>query len=68
MEQAWKRKEISGALSMGVAAAFPSVDKRCLLRKMRNMRIGEDLVGWTSSFMQERRVQMVIDRHHGGDH
>ena len=48
---------------MDIVAAFPSVAEKCLLRKMRKMRIDEDLVGWTPSFMRERRVKMVIDGH-----
>ena len=31
------------------------------MKKMMEVRMGEDLVGWTSSFMQERNVRMVID-------
>ena len=45
---------------MDVAAAFPSVARGCLLRKMRAMGIDEDLVGWTDSFMCDRRVIMSV--------
>ena len=37
---------------MGVAAAFPSVARGNLLRKMRVMGIDENLVDWTDSFMR----------------
>ena len=46
---------------MDVAAAFPSVARGCLLRMMRAMGIGEDLVGWADSFMRDRRVIMSVD-------
>ena len=46
---------------MDVAAAFPSVARGCLLRKMRAMGIDEDLVGSTDSFMRDRRVIMSVD-------
>ena len=56
---------IAGALLMDVAAAFPSVARECLLRKMREARIDECLVRWTDSFMQDRRVIMSLDGQDG---
>ena len=50
---------------MGVAAAFPSVARGCLLRKMRNAKIDECLVRWTDSFMRGRRVIMSLDSQDG---
>ena len=61
VESGWQRKEITGALCMDVAAAFPSVARGCLIKRMRKMRIDEELVRWVSSFMQDRRVRMVIE-------
>ena len=46
---------------MDVAAAFPSVARGCLLKKMRRAGIDECLVRWTDSFMQDRRVIMNVD-------
>ena len=46
---------------MDVAAAFPSVARGCLIKRMRKMNIDEELVRWVGSFMQDRRVRMVID-------
>ena len=37
------------------------------MRKMRNMGLDENLVGWTSNFMTERRVQMVVDGQEGDE-
>ena len=50
---------------MDVAAAFPSVAKGCLLKKMRRAGIDECLVRWTDSFMQDRRVIMSVDSQDG---
>ena len=60
-QAAWKRGCITGALLMDVAAAFCSVARGCLLRKMRAMGIDENLVDWTDSFMRDRKVVMSVD-------
>ena len=60
-QEAWGRGCTTGALLMDVAAAFPSVARGCLLRKMRAMGIDECLVDWTDSLMRDRRVIMSID-------
>ena len=60
-QEAWKRGQITGALILDVAAAFPSVARGCLFRKMRAMGIDENLVDWTDSFMRDRRVIMSVD-------
>ena len=41
IQEAWKRRVIAGALLIDVAAAFPSVVRGCLLRKMRNAAMPE---------------------------
>lgn len=46
VEESWKEKEIIGAICMDVAAAFPSVARGCLLRRLREMKVDEDIVGW----------------------
>ena len=65
VQEAWKRGTIAGALLMDVAAAFPSVARGCLLRKMCNARVDECLVHWTDSFMRNRRLIMSIDGQDG---
>ena len=60
-QAAWKRGCITGALLTDVAAAFCSVARGCLLRKMRATGIDENLVDWTDSFMRDRRVVMSVD-------
>ena len=67
VQEAWSRGVVAGALLMDVAAAFPSVARTCLLRKMREARIDERLVRWTDSFMQDRRVIMSLDGQDGDE-
>ena len=50
---------------MDVAAAFPSVARGCLLKKMRGAGIDECLVRWMDSFMRDRRVIMSVDGQDG---
>lgn len=61
VEEAWADKQIVGALCMDIAAAFPGVVEKCLLRKLKNARTDEDLAGWASNLMGERRFKMVIE-------
>ena len=61
VQEAWGRGCIDGALLMDVAAAFPSVARGCLLRKMREAGLDENLVRWIDSFMRDRRVIMSVD-------
>ena len=65
VQEAWSRGVIAVALLMDMAAAFPSVARECLLRKMWEARIDECLVRWTDSFMQDRRVIMSLDGQDG---
>ena len=51
MEHAWERGRIAGALCMGVEAAFPSVNPVCLVRRLRELNVDENLVMWTEDFM-----------------
>lgn len=46
---------------MDVAAAFPSVARECLVKKMRLMGVDKRLVGWTANFMTDRKVRMRVD-------
>ena len=64
-QQAWTQGKMVGALLMDVAAAFPSVARDCLVRRMRGLKLDENLVQWTDSFMQNRKVIMNINGHDG---
>jgi ribonuclease HI len=61
VQEAWSQGKIAAALMMDVKAAFPSVSKDCLCRKMRAMQVDENLVRWTQSFMQDRRAKMAFN-------
>ena len=37
------------------------------MRKMRNMGWDENLIGWTSKFVTDRRVKMVADGQEGDE-
>jgi hypothetical protein len=60
-QAAWKRKEIAGVLLMDVKGAFDHVSRGRLLARMVEMRIEPNLVRWVNSFMEDRRIRMVID-------
>ena len=64
-QEAWSRGVITGALLTDAAAAFPSVARGCLLRKMCNAGVDECLIRWTDSFMRNRRVAMSQDGQDG---
>jgi ribonuclease HI len=67
VQEAWSRGKVAAALMMDVEAAFPSVARECLLRKMREIGLDEGLVGWVDSFMRDRRVRMVVDGQEGDE-
>jgi hypothetical protein len=50
---------------MDVEAAFPSVARDCLAKKMRKWAIDQCLVNWVLDFMMDRRVHMVVDGQEG---
>ena len=50
---------------MDVAAAFPSIARGCLLQRMRNMKLDDDLVRWTDSFIRDSKVVISIDGQDG---
>ena len=65
VQEAWGRGCVVGALLMDVAAAFPSVARGRLLKKMRRTGIEECLVRWTDGFVRDRQVIMSVDGQDG---
>lgn len=59
----WNQKKIAGALFMDVKGAFDYVSRVKLAQRMKELGIDNDLIGWTQSFLTERRVELVIDGH-----
>lgn len=48
---------------MDVKGAFDYVSRIKLAQWMRQLGIDNDLIGWTQSFLTDRRVEIVIDGH-----
>jgi hypothetical protein len=60
IEDAWEMQKIAAALMMDVKGAFPTVNRACLLHKMRRAQLDENLVTWVDSFMSDRLVEITI--------
>ncbi len=48
---------------MDVKGAFDHISKGQLLTRMIELGVNGDLVFWTDSFLTDRKVQLVINRH-----
>jgi hypothetical protein len=59
----WGEKMLSGALFMDVKGAFDHVDPAQLVKRIGEIRINGDLIYWVTSFLMDRKVQLVIDGH-----
>jgi hypothetical protein len=60
-QEAWKRREIAAVLLMDVKGAFDHVSRWRLLARMVELRIEPNLIPWVGSFMENRRIRMVVD-------
>ena len=63
VQEVWESRKIAGALFMDVKGAFDHVSRAQLAQRMSNLGIDDDLIGWTQSFLTDRWVELVIDRH-----
>ena len=59
----WDEKKIAGALLMDIKGAFDYVSRLKFAQRIRQLRIDNDLIGWTQSFLTDRKVEIVIDGH-----
>jgi ribonuclease HI len=59
--EAWKRKQLMGALFIDVKGAFDHVNPRRLVIRMRELSLDGDLIRWVQSFLTDRQVQLSID-------
>jgi hypothetical protein len=57
---AWGEGNITGVLRMDIKAAFPSVVRGRLIHAMESKGINGDFIWWTTSFLSDRTVEMVI--------
>jgi hypothetical protein len=58
--QSWAEKRTAGALFRDVKSAFNNVSKAYLGRRMEALELEPDLVRWTSSFMTDQQVKIVL--------
>ena len=61
VQERWEEKKLAAALFMDVKGAFDHVSKAQLVARMIELGIGGDLISWTSSFLTDQKVQLVID-------
>jgi hypothetical protein len=54
-----------GALFMDIKGAFNHVDPARLVKWIEEIGINGDLIYWVTSFLMDRKVQLVIDGHQG---
>lgn len=63
VHESWDEGKVAGALFMDVKGAFDYVSRVKLAQRMRELKIDNDLTGWTQSFLTDRKVKLVIDGH-----
>ena len=63
VERAWHDKQLAGAIFMAAKGAFDRVNQKRLTQVLINVGLSQNLVKWVESFLQERKVQLVIDGH-----
>ena len=61
VHEIWENRQIAGALLINVKGAFDHVSRAVLVKKMADLGIDDDLIGWTQSFLTDRWVELVID-------
>lgn len=63
VEQAWDRGNFAALLLTNFKGEFDHVSRNCLLRRLKEIGVDGNLVGWVGSFVTERRLQLRIDGH-----
>jgi hypothetical protein len=61
VEEIWERKTIVAALMMDIKGAFPAVNRACMLHKIRQAKMDENVVQWIDSFMSNHRVEITMN-------
>jgi hypothetical protein len=61
VEEIWEKKKITAALMMDIKGACPTVNHTCLLHKIHQAKMNENLVQWTDSFISNRRVEITMN-------
>lgn len=63
VQEKWEEKMLFATLFMDVKDPFDHVSKEQLLKWLIELDIYGDLVTWTDSFLTNRKIRLVIDRH-----
>ena len=63
VQQKWEKKKIATILFMNIKVAFDHVSKEQLLIWMIKLRVDGNLMTWTTSFLIDLKIQLVIDGH-----
>lgn len=63
VQEKWEEKKLAFALFIDVKEAFDHFSKGQLLARMIKLEIDGDFVSWTSRFLTDRKIQLVIDGH-----
>ena len=63
VQEKWEEKKLAAALFMNVKGAFDHVLKGQLFTRMIELGVDGNMVTWTGSFLTDRKIQLVIDRH-----
>jgi hypothetical protein len=61
----WENEEVAGALMLDVKGAFPTVNRECLVSKLRKMGLHETYVRWVNNFMENRTMSITMDGEEG---
>jgi len=67
-QEAWKRKAAAGALLVDIKSAFNNVSRSRLCQRLTTLGADPDLVRWTDSFMQDRRIRLEMEGRTGAEH
>jgi len=65
VEEAWGRGNTAAVLLMDVKGAFPHGAKGNLMKRMEEMGFEADLVRWVESFMEDRKLIILMDGKEG---
>jgi hypothetical protein len=60
-QEAWAGRRIAGTLLMDVKEGFDHVSQTQLRSRINKLGINPNLTKWTSSFMSDSAVRMVVD-------
>jgi hypothetical protein len=60
IEDTWEKQKVTSALIMDIKGAFPTVNRACLLHKIRGVQLDQNLVMWVDCFMSDRLVEITI--------